>query len=289
MTWTQYHQPITDRKRTRRGRHAEDMIVADPALVGLPIMVIGRQVPTSFGGFVDILGVDAEGRLHVIEVKRDRTPREVVAQVLDYAAWAQDLDDSQVARIYQGDGSFDDAFADRFGVAVPDAFNAEQPLTIVAAELDAASDRIVTFLATRFQVPINAVFFAHFKDGEAEYLARTWLRPPEEVEVRRADKAKVRPWNGRDFYVVLGRLDRHNRWQYCRRFSIVTASGGAAYTKPLRNLRPGNRVFAFLGGAGLRRCWHNHGRGKEACGSKSNRRSFDKPRGPSELGTGKRP
>jgi hypothetical protein len=28
-----------------------------------------------------------EGRIHVIELKRDRTPREVVAQILDYGSW----------------------------------------------------------------------------------------------------------------------------------------------------------------------------------------------------------
>jgi RecB family endonuclease NucS len=38
-------------------------------------MVIGRQVHTGYGGFVDVLGVDLEGRVHVIELKRDRTPR----------------------------------------------------------------------------------------------------------------------------------------------------------------------------------------------------------------------
>ena len=36
----------------------EDMIVNDPALIGLPIMILGRQVSTEYGGFVDVLGVD---------------------------------------------------------------------------------------------------------------------------------------------------------------------------------------------------------------------------------------
>jgi RecB family endonuclease NucS len=49
-------------------------------------MVLGRQVTTEYGGLVDVLGVDAEGRIHVIEVKRDRTPREVVAQMLTPAS-----------------------------------------------------------------------------------------------------------------------------------------------------------------------------------------------------------
>ncbi len=100
-------------------------------------------------------------------------------------------------------------------------------------------------------MPVDAVFFRHFKDGQAEYLARTWLRPPEEATTKRQAKAaKVRPWNGKDYYVVLGRLDRHNRWPLCRKYGFVSASGGPAYTKPLRNLEPGHRVFAYVGGAG---------------------------------------
>lgn len=174
----------------------EDMIANDPGLVGLPILVVGRQVVTKFGGFVDVLGVDADGRVHVIELKRDRTPREVVAQVLDYGAWAQNLTLADAAEVYQDriGGALDEAFAEHFGVPVPDAFDADQRLTIVASELDAASGRIVEYLATRYDVPVNAVFFRHFKDGGAEYLARTWLRPPEEATTKRQTKAaKVRP------------------------------------------------------------------------------------------------
>lgn len=174
----------------------EDMIANDPGLVGLPILVVGRQVATKFGGFVDVLGVDADGRVHVIELKRDRTPREVVAQVLDYGAWAQNLTLADAAEVYQDriGGALDEAFAEHFGVPVPDAFDADQQLTIVASELDAASGRIVEYLATRYDVPVNAVFFRHFKDGGAEYLARTWLRPPEEATTKRQTKAaKVRP------------------------------------------------------------------------------------------------
>jgi hypothetical protein len=200
-----------------------------------------------------VLGVDEEGRIHVVEAKRDRTPREAVAQLLDYGSWAQTITLDKAADIFADKigGSLDDAFVSRFGMPIPDTFNADQQMTLVASELDASSDRIVEYLANRFDVPINAVFFRHFKDGESEYLARTWLRPPEEVEVKRSSKgSKLRPWNGRDYYVVLGRIDQYNRWPMCRKYGFVSASGGPAYTKPIRNLRPGFRIFAYVGGAG---------------------------------------
>lgn len=53
---------------------ADDITVVDPGL-----LLIGRQVPTAFGKFIDLLAVDSDGSLVVIELKRDRTPREVEA------------------------------------------------------------------------------------------------------------------------------------------------------------------------------------------------------------------
>ena len=49
-------------------------------------MLIGRQVRTSFGGIIDLLAIAPDGSLVLIELKRDKTPREIVAQALDYAS-----------------------------------------------------------------------------------------------------------------------------------------------------------------------------------------------------------
>lgn len=232
----------------------EDMIFADSSLVGLDVLVLGRQVPTNWGGYIDLLAVDSDGRVHVLELKRDRTPRDVVAQILDYGSWVQDLTLEEVSSIFadRNDASFADTFVEQFNIPLPDVFNADQRLTIVASDLDLASERIIQYLADRYAVPINAVFFRHFIDGGAEYLARSWLLAPEEVETKRPKpkSGKVRSWNGRDWYVVLGRFDRHNRWDVCRKYGVVSAGGGPFFWKPLQNLQPGHRVFAYVGGAG---------------------------------------
>lgn len=238
-------------------RRLEDMIVADPSLTGTELLVVGRQVHTDFGGNVDVIAVDMEGRVHVLELKRDRTPRDVVAQVLDYGSWAQTLKLDQVSDIYaeQDSGSFAEAFAGRFGTPLPDVFNPEQQLTIVASALDIASERIVEYLAERYRVPVNAVFFRHFVDGQSEYLARTWLIPPKDLEAGATRPGKspatIRPWNGRDYYVILGNVEQGtHRWDAGRAYGFVGAGGSSWYWKPLRNLMVGNRVFVYVGGAG---------------------------------------
>lgn len=63
------------------------------------LLVIGRQVETSFGGIIDILCIDENGDLVIIELKRDKTPREITAQVLDYASWIKNLTADQVQEI----------------------------------------------------------------------------------------------------------------------------------------------------------------------------------------------
>ena len=100
----------------------EDVLYTDIVILDPSLMVVGRQVLTSFGKFIDLLAIDAQGDLTVVELKRDRTPREVVAQVLDYASWVQDLTYEHVTAIYaeQYPGQhFEHAFADRFGAVDP--------------------------------------------------------------------------------------------------------------------------------------------------------------------------
>src|SRR5215469_16150689 len=60
------------------------------ALAQEPILWIGRQTTVSVEEstiFPDLLGVDSEGNLIIVELKKGKAPREVVAQILEYAAW----------------------------------------------------------------------------------------------------------------------------------------------------------------------------------------------------------
>ena len=151
----------------------EDMLAEDPSMSGIDLLVIGRQVQTGYGGYIDLLAFDADGRAHVLELKRDRTPRDVVAQALDYGSWVQGLGLEDLEQIYldhhDGETDLGAAFAERFGSPLPDVVNADQQFTIIASELDPTSDRIVEFLAESYGVPINAVFFRHFSDDDRDY------------------------------------------------------------------------------------------------------------------------
>ena len=137
-----------------RGRLAnenmiEGWIARQPDLLGLDILVIGRQVVTDFGGRIDLLGLDAEGNLVIVELKRDRTPREIIAQILDYASWVRTLTTRHVHQIAQDylQGRLDAVFRERFDAALPQTLNETHTMVIVASAFDASSQRIVRYLA----------------------------------------------------------------------------------------------------------------------------------------------
>jgi hypothetical protein len=44
----------------------EKLIESDPTILGEPLLVVGRQVPTASGKFIDLLAVGADGTLYVL-------------------------------------------------------------------------------------------------------------------------------------------------------------------------------------------------------------------------------
>jgi hypothetical protein len=232
-------------------RRLEAVLENDISILGLDLLlVIGRQVPTSFGKFIDLLCLDAQGDVFVIELKRDRTPREVVAQALDYGSWVRTLGHSDLADIYasyQTGADLEAAFEKRFGQPLPDEINANHRLIVVASELDSSTERIIDYLSD-FDIPINAVFFRYLKDGADEYLARSWLIDPGAVEVKATPK-KRRPWNQRDFYISFGNGPQR-QWEDARKYGFVGGGGDPWYSRTLNALKEGHRVFVHIPGQG---------------------------------------
>lgn len=229
----------------------ENYIESDPSMLGEGLLIVGRQVPTAHGGFIDLLAVDDSGNVHVIELKRDKTPRDVTAQTIDYGSWVSTLGHSDVTEIfavYKPGVPFEEAFAEQFGEAPPEELNAAQVFTIVAASVDNATERIVRFLNESFGVPINVVFFRHFEDGGVSYLARTWLveRETQAPAGGSAKKKSKEPWNGHDWYVSFGEFPNGRQWVDAMKHGFVSAGGDKWFSRTLKNLPVGARVFACI-------------------------------------------
>ncbi|MFH7326120.1 hypothetical protein [Desulfurivibrio sp. C05AmB] len=235
----------------------EDILDANIGIASPNWLVIGRQVRTDHGLFIDMLAIDGDANLVVLELKRDKTYRDIIAQVLDYGSWVRDLTDDRIAQIFDEYQkrwhkdhaliSIDEAFKKKFGISMPDEMNSSHELVVVAANLDASTERIVRYLADEYGVRINAVFFQVFQDDGREYLGRAWLRDPAEVTAGLSEVIKTGEWNG-EYYVSFG-YDHEVVRDGLKRGYLV-AGGGLWYSKTLEMLKPGDRIWVNVPGSG---------------------------------------
>ena len=210
----------------------EEMIVAAPAILSSDWMLIGRQERTSYGKIVDLLALAPDGSLVLIELKRGRTPWDVVAQALDYASWVEQLDASDIADIYRRftDGSdLAEDFKEHCGAVLDEEqLNQAHQIVIVAEDLDDSTERIAQYLNER-GVPISVVFYRVFENGNDNLLSRVWLIDPNEAQ---ADTVRAgmrqgtqEPWNG-EYYVSF-----NGPWEDARKYGFVSGGGGDWYSR----------------------------------------------------------
>jgi len=210
----------------------ESMVESDPDLLGLDLLIIGRQTQTPSGP-LDLLALDSDARLVVIENKRDRTPREVVAQVIDYAAWVSTRSFDQVEAIYarhqasrgKVEADLAEDFRERFGEPLESLGDIPR-MIVVAAHLDDSTERMIDFLSDTFDVPVNAVLFQPFEGG---LIGRTWLRADGadgRSSGRRSSSNAAQQEANRQFWAALLPLLVRNETLYSLGFAVrdVTSS-----------------------------------------------------------------
>ena len=233
----------------------EDMVMKDIAILNPDWLLIGRQVRTSYDKLIDLLAMDANGSIIIVELKRQKTPRDVVAQAIDYASWVVKVSDSDIVEIYlafadkyqQPHATLDAAFQAKFRTPLAEVtVNDSHQMVVVATELDASTERIINYLNDHAQIAINALFFSAFEDGGNQYLSRAWMIDPDENTERAVSKGGKEPWNG-EFYVSFGD-DRP--WEDARRLGFIAGGGGNWYSKTLGMLSEGDRVWVNIPGQG---------------------------------------
>ena len=183
-------------KTIRLEEHLEDWLESDISILDEGLLVIGRQVPTAYGGYLDLLCLDSVGDTVVVELKKGRSPRDVTAQALDYASWVKDLTDDEIKHIASRhskiETSLEEAFAEKFEEPWPSNLNENHRVLIVAESLDDSTERIVRYLSD-LHVPINVATVQHFTDQEGkELLAQVYLVEPEVAEVKRQPGSRRR-------------------------------------------------------------------------------------------------
>jgi len=232
-------------------KRLENWIEKDLSLIGIDALIIGRQVHTRHGGYIDVLAINSDGELIIIELKRNKTPRDIVAQCLDYGVWVYDLNLEDITEIYESykGRSFEKDFAAYFDAPLPEKVNNSYQIIIVAESLDDSTERIVQHLNDAYKVNINVVFFNVFLSDGREYIGRSWLRDPVDVEEKSATGKKSK-WTG-FYFVNSGVTDDNARdWSLNRKYAFISAGGGPRWVNAVRKLKKGDKIFALIKGKG---------------------------------------
>ena len=224
-------------------KQLEDMIVEQPEILSSDWMLIARQVKTAFGGIIDLLAVAPDGSLVLIEIKRSLTPRDVVAQALDYASWVKGLEITEISELYAGfsdEGDLATAFQERFHAELEEhEWNQSHQIVIVAAELDDSTERIAEYLSDA-GITINVLCFQVFEHGGEKLLSRAWLVDSSETPV--AVPGQKLAWNG-EYYVSYG---DGRSWNDARRYGFICGGGGLFYSRTLEMLGLGDRIWVNI-------------------------------------------
>jgi hypothetical protein len=151
----------------------EYLIQAEGAEIGgVDILYVDQQGSPGEGGIFDIVGVDYQGNVVVIELKRDRTPRDMVAQALEYAASIRAEEYEQLNERYQDfadspDHSLRDKHAKFFERADPLSrreFNTDQRLLLVGREFTDLSLDMADFMREH-SIDVICVTYSAFTDS----------------------------------------------------------------------------------------------------------------------------
>jgi len=177
----------------------EPWIESNPEIIGSNIVIIGRQVMLKSGGEIDLLGIDKSGNLIIIELKRDKLPREILAQAIDYASdiaeWSIDKI-SEVCSAYLNKKNLDKTLEEVINERFPDIdleninINNTQRIILVGFSVESSIERMIEWLSDRYNVNINFVVLNYIKTSSGdELLAKTSIIS-EELEQERVEKQK---------------------------------------------------------------------------------------------------
>ena len=162
--------------------------------------------------FPDLLGVDSEGNLVIVEFKRGKTPRTVVAQLLEYAAWANELPPEQIhdiADTYFGKRdefrgkTFPEAFREVFDIPEIDELpplKRKLRLFVIAEEIHPRVTSVCRFLRTLYKMDVNCIAVSRFQTESGDEIVSTETKVGDEEIVRSKTRqqqtSQTSQWSG---------------------------------------------------------------------------------------------
>lgn len=170
--------PIKISTENRSEKALENLIEQNPHIIlGVRLLIIGRQVKTDSGKILDLLAIDKQGRLVVIELKKGYAPRDIIAQVLDYSSWLSSISERRIediAKNYFAKNGFNfntlsEMFIEYFNTEMCPEFGVDIVNILFAQEFSEEVINPANYLAS-FDLPIFCIEFEIYKDKEQQYI-----------------------------------------------------------------------------------------------------------------------
>jgi hypothetical protein len=187
---------LLSEKRIDKEKHLEERLIrAESAKIGdVEMLYVSRQRGIDEGGRFDILGVDEDGNMVIVELKRGAAKREVIAQALEYASKIREAEYGYIQQQYQDFRSaeqdsdialdLNEAHAEHFDLDEPigpEDFNADQRLVIIASDIQESEDllRMADFLREH-EIDVVPVEYSWYRDEteDIELLTTDAIRQP---------------------------------------------------------------------------------------------------------------
>ncbi len=133
------------------------------------LLVIERQVQTNLNTWIDLLAIDIHGNSIIVELKRDKTPRDTIAQAIEYSSFVADLDLEALEGVFRSYINDSDAvlaqYHKKFFQLTEDdivVFTADQRLIITGQEIVPALRQSARYL-NRKGIRANCLEFTYFE------------------------------------------------------------------------------------------------------------------------------
>jgi len=204
--------------RDKKEEDLHRLIAENPQLIAmedseerkLSMVTIGSHLRFP-DGEIDILLMDAEGNLTLVELKRDRTPRDVVAQILDYASILYRNGINEVEKAVRSQSIFPNGLEGILGI-----FKEEYPeyteeletdairknmeksvngndlqLLIVSYEVEEPIRRVTEYLREIYGMKIYCIEFDYFADKENEFFVPKIIGAEDVIKIKRRERKEL--------------------------------------------------------------------------------------------------
>ena len=170
-----------------------------------------------------MLGIDSSGKTVIVELKRGRTPRETIAQLLEYASFVESLDYEQLNMIFREysdeDTELDDYCKEYFSDSEEDnvSWNKASVL-IVVGQLISREVKQVAFFLRRKGLDVRCAEFKYFQSDTSRIITCDYVVGSEDMaknRVRTSASPKV------DKRLFLDAIDEYGKPIFETVFSYV--------------------------------------------------------------------